>query len=24
MKPRLIAIVGTGNENQKTENTQAA
>jgi len=24
MKPRRIAIVGTGNENQKTENTQAA
>ena len=24
MKPRRIAIVGTGNENQKTESTQAA
>ena len=24
MKPRRIAIVGTGNDNQKTENTQAA
>ena len=24
MKPRRIAIVGTGNENQKTENTRAA